>query len=150
MIKRLAQSINEDAPVYILFIALGGIIFLPLGGLLFEAGHHGKNKSKWTDINGLVSLGNEVLLKRTKLGVKPPDIILRGHYHWSGHTPYDMRPYVASIPSWQVWSDFVYRIDATADHPIVGGHCMAVNNGEIEKVKRFTYTYPRSSAWKPK
>ncbi|EDN65565.1 hypothetical protein BGP_5962 [Beggiatoa sp. PS] len=37
MIKKLAQSINEDAPVYILFIALGGIIFLPLGGLLFES-----------------------------------------------------------------------------------------------------------------
>lgn len=121
-----------------------------LSGVRFDIAHHGKNRTKWTDINGLVSLGNEILLRRTKNRIRVPDVVSRGHYHWSGHTPMDMLPYVVAVPSWQLPTEYVYRIDPTTETPIVGAHVIAVEDGRLVWGERLTYTYPRGRVWKQK
>ncbi len=120
-----------------------------LEGVLFEIAHHGKNRSKWTDLTGLISLGNEIILKRTKNGQRIPDVVSRGHFHWSGHIP-DTKPYTVAVASWQLPTDYVYRIDPTVETPHVGGHVVVVRDGEIIKGERFKYMYERSKVWKPK
>lgn len=134
------KNIKSDGePVY-----AGWYAEFTLSDVHFEIAHHGKNRSKWTDINMLVSLGNEILLKRTKNGQRVPDVVSRGHFHYGAHTPYDMRPYVVSVPSWQLPNTFVYRIDATVETPHVGGHVIIVRDGEIVHTQRLRYTYERN------
>ena len=110
-----------------------------LSGVHFDIAHHGKNRSKWTDINGLTSLGNEILLKRAKNGQKIPDVVSRGHYHYGEHTPYDKKPYVVSLPSWQLPNTFVFRIDPTTETPHIGGHVIIVKDGKIIYAERLRY-----------
>lgn len=121
------------------FIAAGWYAEFTLSGVHFEIAHHGRNRSKWTDINGLVSLGNEILLKRTKNGQKVPDVISRGHYHYGAQTPPDTKPLVISVPSWQLPNTFVYRIDPTVETPHVGGHIIIARDGKVIHSERFRY-----------
>jgi len=126
------------------FITAGQYAEFSLSGVHFEIAHHGKNKSKWTDINTLVSLGNEILLKRTKNGQKAPDVVSRGHFHYGEHTPFDKKPYVIAVPSWQLPNNYAFRVDATVETPHVGGHVVVVEDGEIMEGIRLRYFYPRS------
>jgi len=129
-----ADKKSNGKPIY-----AGWYAEFTLSGVHFEIAHHGKNRTKWTDINGLVSLGNEILLKRTKNGQKVPDVISRGHFHYGEHTPYDKKPYVVAVPSWQLPNTFVYRVDPTVETPHVGGHVIIVQDGKIIYTERLRY-----------
>ena len=127
-------------------IAAGWYSEYTLSGVLFDIAHHGKNRTKWTEINGLVSLGKEIILKRVQKGEKIPDVVARGHYHYGNHTPFDIKPYVISVPSWQLPNTFVYRIDPTVETPHVGGHVVIARDGKVIAGIRLIYTYPRKAA----
>ena len=114
-----------------------------LSGVHFEIAHHGANRSRWTDTNGLNALGNEILLKRTKNGQRCPDVVSRGHFHYSGHTASDNKPYVIAVPSWQLPTTYVYRVDRTVETPHVGGHVVIVEDGRIIETARLKYQFPR-------
>jgi len=114
-----------------------------LCGVHFDVAHHGRNANKWIQISGLLSLGKEITLKRIEHGERIPDVICRGHYHKGLHTPLDMKPYVVTLPSWQLPNVFSYRIDPTVETPHVGGHVIIVEDGEILEGIRLRYTYPR-------
>jgi len=125
-------------------ISAGWYAEFTLSGVHFEIAHHGRNRSRWTDINGLTALGNEVILKRTKNNQKIPDVISRGHFHYGLHTPYDIKPYVVAVPSWILPNSYVYRIDATVETPHVGGHIVIAKDGEIIYTERLRYMPERS------
>lgn len=118
-----------------------------LAGVRFEIAHHGRNKTKWTTLNGLASLRAEIILGRTEDGDKIPDVVSRGHFHWSGHLPWDMKPYMIAVPSWQLPTDFIYRIDPVLRSPIVGGHVIVARDGKVVYGERLNYQYPRKRAW---
>jgi len=121
-----------------------------LSGVRFEIAHHGRNRTKWTDFNGLNSLKNEIILKRVKNKQIVPDVISRGHFHYSGHTISDELPYVIAVPSWQLTNDFIYRIDPTVETPHVGGHVVVCKGGQIVDTYRLKYVYERKPTWSPK
>jgi len=121
-----------------------------LSNVLINIAHHGRNRTKWTDDNGLNSLKNEIILSRAKNNERIPKIISRGHFHFSGHTPWDDFPYVIAVPSWQLPTDFIYRIDPKTEIPMVGGNAIMLEDGKIIDVLRKRYRYPRSKVWRPK
>lgn len=126
------------------FVCAGWYAEFTLSGVHFEIAHHGRNRTKWTDINGLISLGNEILLKRTKNGQKAPDVISRGHFHYGAQTPLDIKPLVIAVPSWQLPNTFVHRIDPTTETPHVGGHIVIVRDGKIVHSERLRYFSERN------
>lgn len=129
---------SDGSPLY-----AGWYAEFTLSGVHFEIAHHGRNRSKWTDINGLTSLGNEILLKRTKNNQQVPDVVSRGHYHYGLHTPFDIKPYVVAIPSWQLPTNYVQRVDATTETPHVGWHVIIAKDGAIIHGERFRYFVER-------
>lgn len=144
MDERIAADCDKIIPTNTLksdgeFIKAGWYSEFSMSEVSFEIAHHGKNRSKWTDINLLVALGKEIILKRTQSGDKIPDVVSRGHFHYGEHTPFDKLPYVVAVPGWMIPNSYVYRIDATVETPHVGGHIIIVKDGEIVSVKRLRY-----------
>ena len=125
-------------------------IDLEFQGLLFNYTHKGANRTKWTTANGLNSMKAEITLNRAENGERIPDVVGRGHFHWSGHTPLDMKPYVVSVPSWELPSDFIRYIDHLDKTPYVGGHVIIVRDGQIVDASRLVYTMERNQPWQPK
>jgi hypothetical protein len=117
-----------------------------LEGVHFETRHHGRNRTKWTTVNGLTSLSVEIFLKRSERGEPVPDVSSFAHFHYSEHANWDRKPYpyIIAVPSWQLPSTFVYRIDPTIETPHVGGHVLIVEDEEILLSKRLRYFVPRS------
>ena len=117
--------------------------------VLFNYTHKGKNRTKWTTINGLISLSAEVALDRAKKGEKIPDVIGRGHFHFQQHVR-DIKPVVVSLGGWKLKDEFVTYIDPVDETPHVGGEVIIVRDGEIVDMHSIKYSPERNRPWTPK
>lgn len=120
-----------------------------LGGVLVNARHYGKNRSKWGRYNLINSLGDEIILEKTRKGSPVPDIVYRFHFHWSGMTTEREKPIVVQVPSWQLPYDHIAEIDPVGRTPIVGGFVAFYKKGKVVKTYPLNYTY-KERIWSPK
>jgi hypothetical protein len=118
-------------------------------GKLINSVHKGKNKTKWTDVNGLSSLSAEVLLDRVKDSERIPDILVRFHFHY-GLQLRDLHPHPISVAPFQLKSDFIRYIDAVDGTPKVGGHILIFGDGELIHTEPLLYKMPRRAVWRKK
>lgn len=120
-----------------------------LEGVLFDVAHHGKNKGKWAEENPLTALRNEIVLDRAKDNSPIPDVITRGHMHWSGETTPYRKPFAVQVPSFQLPYEFIHRINIVGRRPEVGGAIFLCNKGEFEYEPKY-YKPERNKTWQPK
>lgn len=119
-----------------------------LNNVLFDVAHHGKNRSKWAEENMLTALRNEIVLDRAKEGQPIPDVISRGHMHWSGETSVHKSPLAVQVPSFQLPYEFIFRIDPVVKTPHVGAAIFICEKGKFDYLP-IVYKPERTKAWKP-
>jgi hypothetical protein len=94
---------------------------LDIDGLIFDITHHGRaGRKDWSSL--AASLASEVALDYVRYGLMPPRYILRAHNHIIDDSGCKL-PYTRafSLPSWQLKTDFAYRVAANRKWVDVGG-----------------------------
>lgn len=120
------------------------------GGLFLDVAHHpGHGHMRpWTRGGDANRLAADVMYRYAEQGMKPPDLVVRGHVHKPVDS-YDNHPTRAVVlPSWQLNTAFGYRIGG-GWLPIGGAYVVLHEDGEWELVKRFTRWPVKRSIWKP-
>lgn len=122
---------------------------LEFQGLLFNYTHKGRNRTKWTSVNGLTSLSKEVALDRTLKKQRVPDVIGRAHFHF-GWQLRDIYPLVFTLAGWKLKDDYTTYIDPVDESPHVGGQVLIIKDGQIVDSQCLTYMMERSKPWSVK
>lgn len=124
---------------------------LDLDGVLFDIAHHGPNKGSrdWLEGNILRYYMRSIVQKMLKAGERPPDVILRGHYHdrafevlhthlVSGET---VKTFGAICPAYSLFTDD-YTIKATKSkgYMTAGTVVIEIVEGRLKDIYDLTRT----------
>ena len=121
-----------------------------LGGWSIDVAHHpGHGHSRpWTRGGDANRLAADIMYRYAEQGMKPPDLVVRGHVHKPVDS-YDNHPTRAVVlPSWQLNTSFGHRIGG-GWLPIGGGYVILHGDRSWELVKRFARWPVKRNVWKP-
>lgn len=118
-------------------------VMLNVDGVRIKGTHHpplGPGRVPWTANLYAPRLAAFVFMSAVQAKEQPPDVYFSGHYHVPGDS-YDVYPTRAlPLPSWQLPTEFAYRIGA--DRPLpVGGVILTCDRGKVEVTRHF-YEWP--------
>ena len=116
------------------------------GDFVIDFAHHGPytGSREWLKGNVARYYLQSLMLHQIKHGNKPPDLVVRGHYHTPVIETVRMNGYVSTIivmPSMCMIDDFAYQAAKSPDDVTVGMMCIEVIDGELFKIHQFTRTY---------
>lgn len=124
---------------------------LSLNGVMFDIAHHGPNKGArdWLEGNTLRYHMRHITQKMLKAGKRPPDIILRGHYHdrtfetlWThlvdGRT---VKTFGAIAPGYALFTDdYTLKATKSKGYMTAGTIAFEIVDGRLKDIYDFTHT----------
>ena len=122
-----------------------------LHGVLIDATHHGRTGGRpWTKGSGVGALAAEILMEHAQAGVRWPDIAIRSHKHTEADSG-DQHPVrVLATPSWQLATDFGWRVvPEKVVNTVYGGYILVIQpDGTYEVIKEL-YRLTPDQPWRP-
>jgi hypothetical protein len=118
-------------------------VMLSIDGVRIKGTHHppfGPGRVPWTSNLFAPRLANYIVSAATNAKEQPPDIYFSGHYHMPGDSYDACITRALPLPSWQLPTEFSYRIGADRPLPI-GGVIVTCDRGKYE-VNRHIYDWP--------
>jgi hypothetical protein len=129
-----------------------GVVYhglLNIGGYLIDYAHHGPNvgSRKWLEGNELRLYLRSIMMSEIMEGRKPPDIVMRGHYHVYRREFLEIIANGNSFTSWAVLlpgftfkDDYTRRATRSEFKQTVGMLAFEIIDGHLFEVYRFTKT----------
>lgn len=135
--RELSERYNKD------FKAWHHMI-LDLYGIRFDIAHHGpgNGKRKWLEGNELRLYIKDIMMREIMFGNKPPDIILRGHYHdrilevvHQHVKDKTYKTFGAICPAYALFmDDYTLKVTKSKSYMTVGVLVVEIINGRIKDI----------------
>lgn len=111
-----------------------------ISGVTFDLAHHGPSISKkvWLTENGVRAYAKNIILGCLAHRRSPPDVIIRGHVHVQNKQEVSLGEYTTRIaisPSWQLKTEYAYRVDSENDISDIGGIVAIVEDGKVHSLE---------------
>lgn len=112
---------------------------LNVSGVLFDLAHHGPSVGKrfWNLGNSARMYARHVAVSHIARKSKPPDVVIRGHVHKSVHETVRDNGHTTEMivsPSFQLKSEFAFRVSSEDDLADIGGVVVGVENGRVTDI----------------
>lgn len=112
---------------------------LNVGGVLFDLSHHGVGTGKriWNLGNVARMYARHIALSHIARGARAPDVVIRGHVHKCVHETIRDNGHATEMiiaPSFQLKTEFAYRVSTEDDMSDIGGVVVGVENGRVTDV----------------
>jgi hypothetical protein len=112
---------------------------LNVSGVLFDLAHHGPGTGKriWNLGNVARLYARHVAMSHILRGVRAPDCVIRGHVHKCIHETIRDNGHSTEMiiaPSWQLKTEFAYRVSTEDDLADIGGVIVGVDSGKVTEV----------------
>lgn len=114
-----------------------------LAKVRIEAQHFGKGKSTVARTNLLNSLASQIVKARIHDGDKIPDMVWRGHNHWTGISDIEQKPLICQVPPFQLSPHYYYHMNPIGERPVIGARMTLYENGKITQrpTEELIFTY---------
>jgi hypothetical protein len=116
------------------------------GDFVIDFAHHGPytGSREWLKGNVARYYLQSLMFHQVKQGNKPPDIVIRGHYHTPIIETVRMNGYTSHIivmPSMCMIDDFAHMAAKSPDDVTCGMMCVEINDNKLVDIHQFTRTY---------
>lgn len=113
---------------------------LNVDGVILDVCHHGPNTGNrmWSKGNGARSYARTIVLDALVMNQKPPDLIIRSHYHKMLHETlheYGNTTEMLVTPSWQWMSSFATRVVSYEQISDIGGLVISIDAGRVSNIE---------------
>jgi hypothetical protein len=113
---------------------------LNAGGVLLDISHQGPNAGSrmWTKGNGARSYARTIILDALVLHQKPPDVIVRSHYHKKLHETlreYGHKTEMIVSPAWQWMTSYAFQVASFENVADIGGILISIDNGAVSDIE---------------
>jgi hypothetical protein len=113
---------------------------LNIGGVNLDVCHHGPNTGSrmWLKGNGARSYARTIVLDALVLNRKPPDVIIRSHYHQKLHETLHEYGYTTEMlvtPAWQWMSNYATRVVSYEQISDIGGLVISIDAGRVTDIE---------------
>lgn len=103
------------------------------GGVRFDIAHHGRmGGMRHTQKNYANKLAQETTDLYRDRWAELPDVAIRSHNHRRADSGHNWPVFGLFTPSWQLQTEFVYRIGQENSFPSVGGDIFLCNSGPLD------------------
>lgn len=124
---------------------------LNVDNVIFDLAHHGPNigKRTWNLGNSVRNYGRSIVMANMMQGRTPSQVIIRGHVHRMCHETIRDGNHTTEVliaPSWQLKSEYAYRVDTENDLSDIGGVVVGVFNGKMTDVTFDTMQFEQSES----
>lgn len=123
---------------------------LEINGVTFDIAHHPGTAGYRAHTHGTAPAREsaEIALRSSEMGVKPPDIAIRGHTHNFEDSGKTRRPQVFYLPSWKIADGYEHRRGAGGTIKAIGGLWFECRDGRYQWDKEL-WQPKRRQAWQP-
>jgi hypothetical protein len=113
---------------------------LNIDGVNLDVCHHGPNTGSrmWLKGNGARGYARTIVLDALVLNQKPPDVIIRSHYHQKLHETlheYGNTTEMIVTPAWQWMSSFATRVVSFEQISDIGGLVISIDAGRVTDIE---------------
>lgn len=135
-----AHALQDKYPDKDIGVVYHGL--LDIDGFTIDYAHHGPNTGsrKWLEGNELRYYLRSIMIEEVIRGRKPPDLVLRGHYHqyrqeWLELNGYESR--ICLLPGFTFKDDYTRRATRSAYEQGVGMLAFEIIDGKLYNVHKY-------------
>lgn len=139
-------AIPDDAKHYARWIFRGVI-----DGVRVDAGHHPGTGTGRRHLQGNAAnrLAVETQMGYLDMGLPFPHLVVRGHNHRPEDSGQNHKVRAVILPSWQLYTDFGYRITSGSNPLPIGGHLALADSGRVVWERQLHWQWPlMSKGWR--